>query len=246
VEILDLRYIMPLANDLPKLKPGGGVDFGFLTEAPLIGPALDVVYNRDWMGRPIVSDVEKEGLTPYAKHFIRRSLPVPGFMTDGIRRVTRAAHGKTGESAMRAIFGVFGGWTARDAFVDRDEVFDTLKNMAVQNKEVRQVLKDLMEGTDIADPRVSRKGLAADVSEEAKFTNMIHLFNTLYRRAFQPAITAEGVITGVRNQYIKRKRTEAPPKLLEDGLSRFIRSLPLPVDSEEEPAPTLPPLTTPQ
>lgn len=107
---LDLRYIIPLGNDVPMLDYGlAGIEravgsreqmpalqqtqLGFFGQQPLVGGGMEIMFNRNlFTGREIVNydDSASTALAKRGYHLAADALPIPTFIAYGPKRLANS------------------------------------------------------------------------------------------------------------------------------------------------------------
>jgi hypothetical protein len=217
--VLDLRYIIPLGNELQKPidfvtgHKGGRIEVPFLLKNPPLAGLMDIIYNKElFTQRQLYS--EKDGfMTRMAKlgrHVMRTSAPVPfpSLVFWGQERIRKAFKGESGERAWEAMTGVLFGVNGRRAYVNRNDAMARLRDLAKEDQDVEATLSEFFEGRRSG---FKQKRMAATLENDERFMQLLTLFNEAYRRADVKAIGPQNVAGGIarRAHAEKKRRAEA-------------------------------------
>lgn len=127
---LDLRYIVPMANDI---IPDSNADTfmpPWLMSAPITRGLMDQMYNKEsYTGRPIVTEGMDDSEKRSARFWqaIKSVAPYPSGAVYGAPRVYNAATGKSKENLGLAILGAGLGINIRSPYMQEAKVRDMVK-----------------------------------------------------------------------------------------------------------------------
>lgn len=208
VQKLDLRYIIPMANELQKIidyatGKSGRIEVPFLLQNPPISGWNDVVYNKSlFTGRQIVSpeDSLKTKLVKHIGHMLWESTPIPTSFTWGRQRLQRAFSDKSDEHVVTAIAGALFGVNIRDPYVSRQDKYERLRALAEKDPAVARVMNRLLNGRIKS---ISYSQLIRSLNRNDRYQDLLDLVNQAYRRSGGKEITTKGVLQSIRHKTSK-------------------------------------------
>jgi hypothetical protein len=166
VRTLDLRWIIPLANDIIPSMEREGIDIPWALEGPMVESGVSLLTGRDlFTGRALSEKDASKGqrILDMSKHIGRRGLPIPSFLDYGPRRLKKAWRNEgRREGIVNALSGVLTGINVRAPYIQRARLY----------AEVREELMN---------------------NEPDSAIEKIVLFNNTYKSERQPMITADGL-----------------------------------------------------
>lgn len=126
VMTLDLRYIMPLANDLMIQQREGVVTLPWAFQGPLAKGVVEQMFNTDmFTGRQIAPTNEDattgEKATARLKQAAKTILPIPSPLVYAPGRLAEAARDGTQETLARAILGTTAGINIRKPYIREED-----------------------------------------------------------------------------------------------------------------------------
>jgi hypothetical protein len=214
-ETLDLRYIIPMANEINETFRGHGVRLPFLLQQPPLSGVADVVYNKDlFRGKPIWNPTDTR-LTKMKKgvlHLLKETAPVPGMATYGRDRVRKALAGESEDTVVKAIAGALFGINIRKAYVGRRDAYAKLKALTEQDRAVERVMDRLLRGRIKS---MSYKSLQRNLARNERLQDLLDIYNETYRRLGSPdrkptkEITTKGLLQSIRHD-VAREREKRP------------------------------------
>lgn len=206
VQTLDLRYIVPMGNELQKVfdigtpKGGGRIEVPFLFQNPPVSGWLDISFNKKmFTGQQVVNpdDDLKTKIVKWTKHTLRESTPVPTSFTWGKERLQRAFAGEGNEHVIGAIAGVLFGVNIRTPYVSRQEAYDRIRALAEKDPAVRRVMDRLLDGKMKS---MSYGQLSRSLSRSERFQDLLDMYNEVYRKAGGKEIKPKGVLQSIRRR----------------------------------------------
>lgn len=138
VQTLDLRYIVPLANDvIPELR-GSNIRVPWFASGPVATAAIEQTTGQDlFTGRKIVKAgmTGKEQAIARGKQAVKTLAPYPSGVWWGPKRIGGAISGDRKESVANAILGTILGVNIRSPYVAEKRVRDIGKRMIADGEE---------------------------------------------------------------------------------------------------------------
>jgi len=131
VMTLDLRYIMPLANDIAPEFRGDLFILPWFLQSPMLRAGVEQTVNKDlFLGRPIVTDTmtAAEKLKARLGKVALTAAPYPTGVVYGPGRIGRAMDEDGRETLGLAILGTLSGINIRPAYVSEHDVREVVKN----------------------------------------------------------------------------------------------------------------------
>ena len=132
VQTIDLRYIMPLANDILPEERGGNVWVPWIFSSPIVKGVTEQFYGEDsFTGREFI----REGMTSKEKALARLGqgaksiIPYPSGAYWGPRRVYRSAKKTSEEAISNAVIGSLIGINIRSPYVAERHIKTIARNM---------------------------------------------------------------------------------------------------------------------
>jgi len=186
VMTLDLRSILPLANDLMPQARNGSTIIPWIFSGPLSNTVIEQLSGKErFTGRNFIREdmTTGEALQARGKRALDTLAPVPTALTYGRERVVRAAEGQSEESLGRAILGALGGVNIRTPYIAERVVKKVIQNM-VGDRE--------------------REGARSVLNE----------WNETYKPGDQPKLKMDNLVRGMRVS-MKRSKHEARDKAAE-------------------------------
>jgi len=199
VRTLDLRYTIPLANEIHGLL-GGERELALpgLLQQPIVGGVVDMSRNRDpRTGREIYRPdaPTSDKLAKSAWHILKGAAPLPSFARYGGKRIKEAAEGKGREGVFEALAGVFVGINARGGYVRRQDAYEQIRALAERDPNVDAFIR---AAVGVKTPQMPYKKLEMDLSANRRFQHLLDLFNDAYRRETQDEIKPRGILSSIR------------------------------------------------
>jgi len=134
---LDLRYIMPLANDIAPEFRGDLFILPWFLQSPMLRAGIEQTVNKDlFLGRPIVTEkmTAKEKLLARLGKIALTAAPYPTGTVYGPGRIGRAMDEDGRETLGLAILGTLSGVNIRPAYVSEHDVRETVKNAWIEGE----------------------------------------------------------------------------------------------------------------
>ena len=206
---IDLRYIIPLANDLAPEMRGEGVRIPWIFSGPLFEFTLEQLTGKErFTGRTFIPQgkdaTTREKAEARARQAFKTLAPVPSWMTYGLGlgqdrpgRIQRAAEGDSEETLARAILGTFSGINIRSPYI--------------AEKHVKTIIGNMLEEKDV---------------DQAKA--MLKMWNDVYRPGYRTELTLGGIAKGRQQSkayYWGRYRDEAAEFLMQGKTDEVQRSI---------------------
>lgn len=150
VMTLDLRSILPLANDLMPQARNGSTIIPWIFSGPLSNTVIEQLSGKErFTGRNFIREdmTTGEALRARGSRALDTLAPVPTALTYGRERVQRAAEGQSEESLGRAVLGALGGVNIRTPYIAERIVKKVIQNMIGDRERegARSVLKEWNE-----------------------------------------------------------------------------------------------------
>jgi hypothetical protein len=193
VMTLDLRYIMPLANDIvPEMRGNAIIRVPWFMADPVGQAIIEQMFGRDmYTGRSFVpmseKATDKEIAGARAKQAAKTLVPHPTLLSYGLKRLKDSATGERDEPLARAILGTILGVNIRAPYINE--------------KHVRTVAKNAVEEGD--------NKLAETI---------LDLWNNTYKPPYLEKLTIESVGRG-----LKQSKSLERTKAREDAAERLLR-----------------------
>lgn len=205
VQKLDLRYIIPIANELQKIidyatGKSGRIEVPFLLQNPPISGWNDVVYNKSlFTGRQIVSpeDGLKTKIVKHIGHMLWESAPIPTSFTWGRQRLQRAFSDKSDEHVVTAIAGALFGVNIRAPYVSRQDAYDRIRTLAEKDPAVARVMDRLLDGRTKS---ISYGSLSRSLNRNDRFQDLLDIYNQAYRYSGGKEIKPKGILQSIRGR----------------------------------------------
>lgn len=201
LQTLDMRYIIPLVNDILPEQRNGMLTMPFFGNTPVGTALLEQGGGRDrFTGRQFVNEkmTLAENVGARARQLGKTLAPLPGMLTYGVPAVTQAAQGE-GERAMsHVLLQHLGGMNVRTPYI--------------AEREVIKMAQKMMEMKD---------------REQAR--DLVALWNETYKPRSEKELKMEDVVRGMRANLKRDKngaRDEAAEALLRgdtDGANEIIK-----------------------
>ena len=128
---LDLRYIMPLANDIVPEFRGDMFSLPWFMQSPMLRAGVEQMINKElFLGRPIVTEkmTAKEKLLARLGQVALTAAPYPSMVVYGPGRIGRSMDEDGRETLGLAILGSLSGINIRPAYVSEGDVREVVKN----------------------------------------------------------------------------------------------------------------------
>lgn len=131
---LDLRYIVPLANDILPQERNGSTIVPWMFSGPLANLAIEQLSGKErFSGRELATDDEgRITLEARMASLANTTVPFPTIATYGVERVANAHTNQSDESLANAIIGSLFGANIRSPYIARDKVEDIARNMIAE------------------------------------------------------------------------------------------------------------------
>lgn len=177
---LDLRYVVPLANDLIPQTRGGSMIIPWILSGPFPNAVIEQLSGKErFTGRNFITDEMTAGeeVKARAGKLVEAVAPFPTWATYGRERIWKAATGRSEEAVALAILSTVAGANIRTPYV--------------AEKTVRDIAKEML-GTGDTD------------NAEA----LLKLWNEVYKPKYLRAMNLRDIATAFRGG-ISSKRTDA-------------------------------------
>jgi len=178
----DLRWTIPLANDIAPTLRGLGIRPPWMLSGPFFDAAVSLVSGIDpFTGQAVTEKDATLGkkILDHAVQLSKELAPVPSIAQYGWKRLGRAMEGGGRENLARAIAGVIAGINVRAPYIARQKLFTDIRD-------------DMFSGTE--------QGVRDAILK-------IVIFNETYRSPNQPRITPEG-LTASFVHHLRKELTE--------------------------------------
>lgn len=205
VQKLDLRYIIPMANELQKIidlgtGKSGRIEVPFLLQNPPLAGWNDLTYNKNlFTGRQIVDpkDGLKTKIVKWTNHMLWESAPIPTSFTWGRQRLQRAFSDKSDEHVLTAIAGALFGVNIRNPYVSRQDAYNRIRALAEKEPAVARVMDRLLNGRTKS---ISYGSLTRSLNRNDRFQDLLDIYNQAYRRSGGKEIKPKGVLQSIRRR----------------------------------------------
>jgi hypothetical protein len=173
-QTVDVRYIMPLANDLMIQEERGPISLPWLMSTPLASTAIEQFSGRErFSGRDFVREDMTTGERWKARgeQLYKTAGPTPPLAGYGAKRIWNAATGWSGEPVSQAIIGTLSGVNVRNPYI--------------AERDLRRKLKSLFETDEPEKVELAR--------------NLIQLWNDTYKPKWFDPIKESGIWQGIKS-----------------------------------------------
>lgn len=162
---LDLKSILPLANDLVPESRNGSVIVPWMFSGPLSNTVIEQLSGKErFTGRNFLSDKMTTGQTLAArgKRLVDTLAPIPSLATYGRERIANAATGNSEENTARAIVGAVGGLNIRTPYI-ADEIVKKIIQHQIGESDRAEARALMNEWNDTYKPGNQKKLNMADL-----------------------------------------------------------------------------------
>jgi len=176
----DLRWTMPLANDLVPDARRYGIDVPWAMSGPVADSAVQLISGRDvFTGKPITKEDASLGrkILDHALEAAKTTAPIPSIVQFGPKRIWKAAldEDKARETLERSIAGTLAGINVRAPYIVRQKLYTDIR-------------EDILSG---------------DPDRVINSIEKMAIFNNIYRTESQPEISVRGLVQSIRNEIRK-------------------------------------------
>lgn len=136
VQTLDLRYIMPLANDIVPEERRGGIMVPWLFSGPAMTTAIEQFSGKErFTGKEFIREdmTFKERVIARGATIARAAVPHPSFAYWGIKRIADSVTGDRDEHVANAIVGSIIGLNVRSPYIAEKHLKQIAQNMIDEN-----------------------------------------------------------------------------------------------------------------